>query len=299
MPCVQTFALCKFSSTRQTDRLPCVEKKHTINYLLCAQIWGTRQTTPHPTNPPTHTLNRHHLPTSPPSDPPPPPPGSTPAWSPPLPYSPLLPSPPLSCQAGRPLLCLPSHPHSARPSPVVRSSGGARSGGGVLGAPPAGSELQARRELRQRRRTVRRELRQRRRTTRAPAAAADGARSGSPLLARPSHGAAAPAPPLARGPFPLLSGHRICGPCSSSAARPLSSPLPPPDLWARTLLPRLEAGSGPPLLDPAAGATTCRPFPSSPPGGRTGGRRRRWRRTLPPVLDVDGGGGYGSCGGGF
>ena len=139
-------------------------KKHTVNCLPCAQIWGTRQTTPHPTNPPTHTLNRHHLPTSPPSDPPPPLPVSTPAWSPPLPYSPLLPSPPLSCQAGRPLLCLPSPPPTARPSPVVRSSGGARSGGGVLGAPPAGSELQARRELRlelrQQWRTARRELRQ-------------------------------------------------------------------------------------------------------------------------------------------
>ena len=272
-------------------------KKHTINCLPCAQIWGIRQTTPHPTNPPTHTLNRHHLPTSPPSDPPPPPPGlhSCLVASPPLLSSPPLPSPLLPGRAAPPLPPLPSP--LCPPSPVVRSSGG------VLGAPPAGSELQARRELRlelrQRRRTAQRELRQRWRTTRAPASAADGARSGSPLPTRPSHGAAAPAPPLARGPLPLLSGHRICGPCSSSAARPLSSPLPPSDLWARTLLLRLEAGSGPPPLDPAAGATTCRPFPSSPPGGRTGGRRRRRRRTLPPVLDVDGGGGYGSCGGGF
>ena len=87
-------------------------KKHMVNCLPCAQIWGTRQTTPHPTNPPTHTLNRHHLPTSPPSDPPPPPPGlhSCLVASPPLLSSPPLPSPPLSYQAGRPLLCLPSHP---------------------------------------------------------------------------------------------------------------------------------------------------------------------------------------------
>ena len=279
---------------RVSKLLPCANfrahgsvssKKHTVNCLPCAQIWGTRQTTPHPTNPPTHTLNW-----------PPLLPGRLP--SPTLLSSPPLPSP---ARPGGPSSASP--PPTARPSPVVRSSGGARSGGGVLGAPPAGSELQARRELRlelrQRRRTARRELRQRRRMMRAPAAAADGARSGSPLPARPSHGAAAPAPPLARGPLPLLSGHRICGPCSSSAARPLSSPLPPPDLWARTLLPPLEAGSGPPPLDPAAGATTCRPSPSSPPGGRTGERRRRRRRTLPPVLDVNGGGGYGSCGGVF
>jgi len=29
LPCVQTFAVCKFSSTRQTDRLPCVDQKNT------------------------------------------------------------------------------------------------------------------------------------------------------------------------------------------------------------------------------------------------------------------------------
>ena len=29
LPCVQTFAVCKFSSTRQTDHLPCVDQKNT------------------------------------------------------------------------------------------------------------------------------------------------------------------------------------------------------------------------------------------------------------------------------
>ncbi|KAG2624201.1 hypothetical protein PVAP13_3KG112227 [Panicum virgatum] len=140
--------------------------------------------------------------------------------SPPLLSSPLLP--------GRAAPHLPPLPSPlCSPSPVVRSSGGARSGGGILGALPAGSELQARRELRlelrQRRRTARHELRQRRRTAHGPAAPS---RLGpltvrQPLLllwhaalslSSPATGSAAPAPPPPRGPFPLLSRRRICGP---------------------------------------------------------------------------------------
>ena len=84
LPCVQTFVVCKFSSTRQTDRLPCVEQKtHGKLFAVCPDLRHMANNPP-PTNPPTHTFNRHHLPTSPPSDPPPPLLVSTPAWSPPV-----------------------------------------------------------------------------------------------------------------------------------------------------------------------------------------------------------------------
>ena len=140
------------------------------------------------------------------------------------------------------------------PLPAASSRRGASfgssfgSGGGLRGA-SSGSD------------GGRRELRQRRRTAQGPAAPS---RRGPltvrrPLLllwraalslSSPATGSAAPAPPPPRGPFPLLSRRRICGPGPSfpgwrpdPARRRWIPPLEPPRAGP-SLLPRREGALG-------------------------------------------------------